>query len=205
MSYQNPLLYNAYDEQLSFLDNKVWAKPVVRFVEILGYSDLLLNFNHEIFYKPLLLQRLRDQYIKTWNAKLHDHNKLYYYRTFKSTFEMETYLTTTKNNKLQMHFARFRLSSYKLNIENGRHLQLNRIQRLCTLCNSSAVQSELYFLLHCQKYSELRIKYNINQSQTTLQAFKILMCTKNRSKLINLKNFVKSAMDLRNQALGTDY
>ena len=118
---------------------------------------------------------------------------------------METYLTTTENNKLQMQFARFRLSSHKLNIEKGRHLQLNRNERLCTLCNSSAVQSELHFLLHCQKYSELRIKYNIIQSQTTRHAFKILMSTKNRSKLINLMNFVKSAMDLRNQALGTDY
>ena len=72
MSHQNPLLYNAYD------DNKVWAKRVVRFVERLGFGNLLLNFNHEIYYKPLLLQRLRDQYIQSWNAKLHDHNKLYY-------------------------------------------------------------------------------------------------------------------------------
>ena len=62
------------------------------------------------------MQRLRDQYIQSWNAKLHDHNKLCYYRTFTSTFEMETYLTATKNNKLQMQFARFRLSSHKLNI-----------------------------------------------------------------------------------------
>ena len=81
---------------------------------------------------------------------------------------METYHTATKNDKLQMQFARFPLSSHKLNTEKGRHLQRNRNERLCALCNSSAVESELHFLLHCQKYSDLRIKYNINQSQTTL-------------------------------------
>ena len=32
-----------------------------------------------------------------------------------------------------------------------------------------------------------------------------MMSTKNRSKFINLMNFVRSAMDLRNQALGTNY
>ena len=57
MSHQNPLLYNAYDEQLSFLDNKVWAKRVVRFVARLGFGNLLLNFNHEIYYKPLVIAK----------------------------------------------------------------------------------------------------------------------------------------------------
>ena len=201
MSRQNPLICNAYDEQLGFSENKVWANRVARLVETLGHGNLLSNFNSEINYRQLLLQRIRDQYIQTWFAKIQDSSKLYYYRLFKTNFEMEPYLTVTKNNILQMQFARFRLSAHQLNIEKGRHLQLNRNERLCTLCNSSAVESEFHFLLNCQKYLYLRRKYNINQSRATISTFIIIMSTKNTQKLLNLMNFVKSAMELRNQSL----
>ena len=200
-SRQNPLIYNAYDEQLGFSENKVWANRVARLVETLGHGNLLFNFNSEINYRHLLLQRIQDQYIQTWFAKIQDSSKLYYYRLFKTNFEMEPYLTVTKNNILQMQFARFRLSAHQLNIEKGRHLQLNRNERLCTLCNSSAVESEFHFLLNCQKYLYLRRKYNINQSRATISTFKIIMSTKHTQKLLNLMNFVKSAMELRNQSL----
>ena len=70
MLRQNLSIYNAYDEQLGFSDNKVWANQVARLVETLGYGNMLLSFNIEINYRTLLLlQGIRDQYIQTWYAK----------------------------------------------------------------------------------------------------------------------------------------
>ena len=45
-----------------------------------------------------------------------------------------------------------------LAIETGRHRQtwLPREDRLCSLCSRGEVETELHFLLHCDKYSDLR-------------------------------------------------
>ena len=50
------------------------------------------------------------------------------------------------------------LSVHSLAIETGRQRQtwLPREDRLCSFCSGGEVETELHFLLHCDKYPDLR-------------------------------------------------
>ena len=57
----------------------------------------------------MLKQRIRDNYIQIWHAKLNESNKLFYYRMFKTEFQLKNYLLITTNECLQKQLSRFRL------------------------------------------------------------------------------------------------
>ena len=50
--------------------------------------------------------------------------------------------------------SKFRLSNHKLMIEKGRHLNLEKEQRICPFCPN--VEDETHFLLHCCNYMAIR-------------------------------------------------
>jgi hypothetical protein len=68
------------------------------------------------------------------------------------------YLTTVTDRKLRKTLTRYRLSEHSLAIETSRHRPtwLPREDRLWSLCSRGEVETELHFLLHCDKYSDLR-------------------------------------------------
>jgi hypothetical protein len=52
-----------------------------------------------------------------------------------------------------------RRSTHRLFIETGRHTNLPRNMRLCTLCSSLVVEDEFYFVLKCDCLAGLCVKY----------------------------------------------
>ena len=52
-----------------------------------------------------------------------DHNKLRFYKTFKSTFDIEPYLESVKNRNQRAWLSRIRISAHHLRIEVGRYTQ----------------------------------------------------------------------------------
>ena len=56
-------------------------------------------------------------------------------------------------------FARFRLSSHKLEIETERFIGAQREYRHCKICSSSVAEDEYHVLLCCQKYEHFRRKH----------------------------------------------
>ena len=63
--------------------------------------------------------------------------------------------------------ANFRCSSHDLKIETGRHLNIDRDFRFCSLYlrrNVYVVENEVHFLIDCPVYNELREGYlNYNE------------------------------------------
>ena len=55
--------------------------------------------------------------------------------------------------------SKFRCSSHKLMIEQGRHLNIERENRICQNCNMNIIEDEYNFLLACPTYRYLRIHY----------------------------------------------
>ena len=58
--------------------------------------------------------------------------------------------------------ARFRCSTHSLAIETGRHMKIDRKDRLCTYCclhDMYAVEDEFHFLIKYPLYSDLRNQY----------------------------------------------
>ena len=49
------------------------------------------------------------------------------------------------NLRLRTILCKFRCSSHKLLIEQGRHMSIERMHRLCQNCNSNVIEDEYHF------------------------------------------------------------
>ena len=85
------------------------------------------------------------------------------YRTFKTSYERETYLFVKYElSKSDIStFAKLSISSHDLHIEKGRHRKtmLSEIKRF--LCNV-AVEDEKYVFMECDSISTYRNKFLMN-------------------------------------------
>ena len=69
---------------------------------------------------------------------------------------MEKNLTSITNVKHRVDMTRLRLSSHSLHIETGRHRNIQRQDRICTLCNNNTVEDETHVLINCPVYHDIR-------------------------------------------------
>merc|ERR1712082_560463 len=80
---------------------------------------------------------------------------------------MANYLTTTTDPKLRKPLTKYRIGDHSLAIETGRHRQtwIPREDRWCSSCPQGEVETELHFLLHCNKYKEIRASFSSKVNQ----------------------------------------
>ena len=79
------------------------------------------------------------------------------YKEIKQSFEMSPYLLIIQNKKHRNALAKLRLSSNQLDIETGRHTNIERFDRKYNLCNLNDLEDEYHFTLICPIYKDLRI------------------------------------------------
>ena len=79
--------------------SEVWGFHDANDVESANVSGVIIND---------IVQRIKDQYIQNWFSQLENYAKLDIYRTFKSTFEPEKYITCLNNRCHFYSLARFR-------------------------------------------------------------------------------------------------
>ena len=65
-----------------------------------------------------------------------------------------------------------RCSSHKLMIEKGRYLNLERNQRVCSMCNLNDIEYEFHFILRCPACKDLRKRYPKQRYSNRLSVFK---------------------------------
>ena len=102
--------------------------------------------------------------------------------------------------------CKMRISSHKLAIETGRHHGLDPLERICKLCDTSSIENELHFLIHCPAYSALRNTFYGNMNKEILHFDKLSDYTKlllmlNSSNVSVLKytiKFISDSLSLRN-------
>ena len=70
---------------------------------------------------------------------------------------MEPYVTDTKDKLHRQALCKLRLSAHNLHIEKGRHKQIPRENRKCSLCD--VVKDETHFLDDCKKFENERKQY----------------------------------------------
>ena len=104
------------------------------------------------------VQRSKDQYIQQWYANIQRNSKLSAYIGFKTVYEHESYLNGVSIRKFRRILAQFRVSAHNLEIERGRYSGVARIDRICKICQSS-IEDEFHFVLICDIYRDLRVKY----------------------------------------------
>ena len=97
-------------------------------------------------------------FITEWNNGL-SFLHLVLYKEMKQSFEMSPYLLIIQNKKHRNAIAKIRLSSHQLNIETGRHTNIERLYRKCNLCNLNDLEDEYHFALICPIYKDSRIEH----------------------------------------------
>ncbi len=143
-------------------------------------------------------------YYQTWNNNISNSNRLITYCRYKQNFSFELYLDNIHERKYRNALCRFRLSSHKLAIEQGRYINIPRDERKCIYCTQNVIENEYHLLLTCPFYRDLRIKYLKPYfcRWPTLQKCNILMSTQSRQTLINLSKYIHCALKLRDEWQG---
>ena len=120
------------------------------------------------------------------------------YCIIKSEFKFEEYLKIL-NGKPRILMSKFRCSSYKLMIEQGRYMNIERNMGICKNCNSGIVEDEYHVLLACPAYRDLRQKYfkKFFYTWPSSNKFKILMTTKSTNVIKNVAQYIVKAFERR--------
>ena len=76
------------------------------------------------------------------------------YKHLINEFRLQTYLTQPLDFRYLKEIAK--MSAHKLNIELGRYNNIERSERICTLCDTKEIEDKYHFILQCPRYSNLR-------------------------------------------------
>ena len=104
----------------------------------------------ENVFKKMIKQRMKDQYLQSWNENIHNNNICYNYRMFKKDFRLEPYLREL-DGSLRFNLLRLRFSNHKLPIHSQRFLHIPRSERVCELCESRELADEFHYLFNCNE------------------------------------------------------
>ena len=118
----------------------VWAQQGV------GDIDVFI----EVFKTRLLFF-----YERKWYDATRNFSKLAVYTTYKYELEPERYLDVLGIRKYLVALSRLRCSSHMLEIERGRHNNIELAQRICTACTQPCIEDEFHFLIYCTRYTDL--------------------------------------------------
>ena len=93
--------------------------------------------------------------VKTGSDGL-DHNKLRFYKTLKSSFTQEPYISNILNKSQRAWLTRYRVSAVPtLGIESGRYTRpvTPVTSRICKYCSSNKIDDEKHAILECSTFS----------------------------------------------------
>ena len=163
---KDPLIREALHLSQEIYKNKKdsWLSNVYKILEFLGIKEQDILKKKNTFHK-LIIKKLCFKYSICWEKELFNDtrkdplqsNKLRTYRLFKSKFCFETYLNLDNQSSRNI-LCRFRVGMHKLEIEKGRHLNIQLSDRICKLCQEE-VEDEIHFLLSCKPLESIRKPY----------------------------------------------
>ena len=91
--------------------------------------------------------RLTDIAKQTWNSEIDSSPKLSLYREAEFLLNPEKYLYTVNNYFIQKQFTKFRISDYKLVVEEGRFRGIDFADRRCIYSDMNCIKNEYHFYL----------------------------------------------------------
>ena len=146
--------------------------------------------------------RLIDCFKQKWYADITDSRILYYYKHVKTTFGYEHYLDKIVNPKLRSVLTKLRISAHNLRVETGRYgrNRLERNERKCLICaNSNDIEDEYHFIILCNVYNDLRVKYLPSYLYTNPSVHKFVnfFNTCNKNNILRMSKYIKEATERR--------
>ena len=155
-------------------------------------------------FTSLSLTKIKQLFINQWKNAISrvplttgETNKLKFYSSLKTVFELEPYLDNVNNFYLRKAITKLRCSDHKLKIETGRHYKLKLEERICDVCKIE-IETECHFLTSCPLYGSLRDKYLKNIHVDGI--INALSC-KDKDTAFKIGNFTTKALKIRENTL----
>ena len=187
------MVKKAYLENIA--QNSNWAKTIQ-----------VLNVALGLHMNPLVGNKLIDtaktnmaaNYTRYWRAQIGKSSRLDFYSSIKNDFKEESYLHLPSFRSRQL-IAKLRCSNHYLEIEKGRHKNINRDHRICKVCNLKCVEDEWHFLFRCPCYDRIRLDtLGVTNNTLTSNYHNTLQSITN----LDLAKYIKEALKLREETLG---
>lgn len=136
-------------------------------------------------------ERVSDCSDQEWSSEINDMSKTNLLSCIKNVPSQEVYTKVLKFKHLRASLAKLRCGNHQLMIEKGRYNNIPRNERKCILCNSNEVESEEHFVMYCNQFKDLRLRY-IDKHLVSKNrfGFEKLLSTKNVSCLVDLSTFL---------------
>jgi hypothetical protein len=136
-----------------------------------------------------------------WWEDINASPKLQSYARFKSEISFDKYLLMNIPKHMRQWLILLRCASVKLEIEVGRHENIDRSQRICKLCNEH-VEDDYHFVMICKKLDTVRAKYlsNLIKPQN-LYTFQSLMKCNIYNNVHSLALYLQEAWKIRTNIL----
>jgi hypothetical protein len=152
MQTSDHLLTLSWQEQKRMFANSTdcWLKQLASNYDITQYMT------PEATKAEVNLRECKSSLVEAFNGFIQKANlassKLDFYNSVKIGIGREPYLDKLRDSNLRRAVAQLRTSSHKLEIEMGRHKNLDRDKRLCHFCTSGEIENEMHFLVKCNNF-----------------------------------------------------
>ena len=89
--------------------------------------------------------------------------------------------------KFRIALSKLKCSVHCLNVEVGRHNNIEYLERICYLCDKQELEDEFHFVIRCPVYKNLRDVYlpAVDSDRSTVHSFYSLF-KGNRDEVLNL-------------------
>lgn len=136
-------------------------------------------------------QKLKDLFLNDWYSKVENSSNSTFYRVFKKSFGIESYLYDI-NASVLYYFIKFRTRNHRLPIEtrNWSRIPINQI--FCNTCQNN-IGDEFHYLFECKQFDVER-RINLKRyyySRPNMFKLEKLMCSPSKSEFQKLCKFVK--------------
>ena len=200
------LVYNLMLRDIELLPTKVnWASLVRHLFCSLGFYEVWVQQGVGDYskYISVLKQRLNDNFIQNWRARLEESPRATFYKSI-AAFQLQPYLENIIVYKLSQALSKLRVSSHRLEIEAGRWSKPARVpinERKCVNCQ--VIEDEYHFIIECHLYNDLRKKYISKYFWIRPSMFKFveLINSTNQNCIRKLGAFIYQAFKLRTELL----
>ena len=173
-------------EMLRQLDEggrNTWATNIKRLLYRYGFGIAWItqDIGNVNVFIAMFKDRLTESFNSSTMSDINTSPKALCYKLFKSALNPELYLSIALPYKFKRILANFKCSSHLLNIEQGRHLHIDRENRVCSSYLQRHVfvtENEIHFVIDCPLYESIRNAYlpDFVKPCDSELVFKLIMC-----------------------------
>ena len=187
-----------------------WASHIrdMLFEHGFGYAWIADTVGNSEHFLSIFTQRIKDISLQNWRQRINESPKADHYKYFKINLDVEKYLFIDLSYTCRKRLANFRCSGHNLQIERGRHTNIEREYRFCPAClnrNVYVIEDIFHFFMTCPLYKDLRAIYfkPAWQVHVSEQTFYSIMKLTDVDCIFSISKFLISAFELRNSIYGS--